>query len=136
MIWFLRFLFTLVLVAMVVVTTWAGMQSPVFGVPEEMAAHPWFMVTLFEAYAGFLTFFVWVCYKQTSWAARLGWLVAILLLGNIAIASYCLRELFAVDRRAPVADVLTARRDGSGWLGWSLALIGAIVVIAASQNLG
>ena len=89
------------------------------------------VATLFDAYWGFITFFVWVCYKQTSWLARGAWGVAILLLGNIAIASYCLAELWTGPRTTPVAEMLTARRGGPGWLGLGLAVAGIAVMTLA-----
>ncbi len=136
MILFLRFFFSLVLASMLLVTTWASTKSPLFGVPAEVAGHPWFIAALFDAYWGFLTFYVWVFYKQTCWLARGAWLVAILLLGNIAMAVYCLSELVDVDRNAPLSEVLTRRRTGPGWLGWGLAMTGVIVIVAAANNMG
>jgi len=131
MILFLRGLFLVVLVSMLWVTTWASLQCPLFAVPEPVAAHPWFVATLFDAYWGFVTFFVWICYKQTSWLARAAWCVAILLLGHIAIAGYCLGELFRVPRGTPLAEVLTARRTGPGWLGLAFAALGVLVIALA-----
>ncbi len=128
MIVFLRGLFLVTLISMLAVTGWASAQCPLFAVPHSVAAHPWFLATLADAYWGFVTFFVWVAYKQTAWSARGAWLVAIFLLGNIAMSSYCLRELFRVPAQGPLADVLTARRPGFDWLGTALAAAGAAVV--------
>jgi hypothetical protein len=113
------------------VTTWASLQCPLFAVPREVFGHPWFIATLFDAYWGFLTFFVWVAYKQTSWLARGSWFIAIMLLGNIAMAAYCLRELFNLPRDGRLADVLTVRRDGTGILGPILAVLGTAVILIA-----
>jgi hypothetical protein len=101
MIRFLRALFIVVLASMIGVTTWASLQCPLFGIPREVYAHPWFVATLFDAYWGFTTFFVWVCYQQRSWLARVAWFVAIMLLGNLAMASYCLAQLFRTPSRRP-----------------------------------
>jgi hypothetical protein len=128
---FLRGLFLVILASMLWVTSWASWRCPLFAVPRDVFAHPWFIATMFDAYWGFTTFFVWVCYKQTSWLARLAWFVAILLLGNIAMALYCLDELFRMTRDGRIADVLTTRRDGPGGLGIALALIGTGVVTRA-----
>jgi predicted permease len=128
MILFLRGLFLLVLVSMLWVTTWASLRCPLFAVPREVYAHPWFIATMFDAYWGFTTFFVWVCYKETTWLARAAWFVAILLLGNIAMASYCLLELFRAAGEAPLAEILTRRRAGTGALGLALAAVGLVVV--------
>jgi len=131
MLWFLRILFGVVLGSMLGVTSWASFQCPLFGVPRDVFTHPWFIATLFDAYWGFITFFVWVCYKQTSWIARAAWFVAIMLLGNIAMAAYCLNELFALPKDGRPSDLLTLRREGPGTLGLSLALLGVVVIVLA-----
>ena len=131
MIWFLRILFIGVLASMLWVTSWASLQCPLFAVPREVFTHPWFIATLFDAYWGFVTFFIWVCFKQTSWLARAAWFVAIMLLGNIAMAAYCLAELFRLPKNGNVADLLTQRRDEPGILGLVLAAAGTVLIVLA-----
>ena len=131
MIWLLRILFGVVLGSMLWVTSWASLQCPLFGVPRDVFTHPWFIATLFDAYWGFITFFVWVCCKQTSWIARAAWFVAIMLLGNIAMSAYCLSELFVLPKDGRLADLLTVRREGPGALGLILAALGVVVIILA-----
>lgn len=131
MILFLRGLFLVVLASMLAVTSWASYRCPLFAVPREVYGHPWFIATMADTYWGFLTFYVWVVYKQTSWVARGAWLVAILLLGNIAMSLYCLAELWGADPAAGLAPVLTTRRDGPGRLGLALAMFGIIVIALA-----
>lgn len=110
MIWFLRIAFVVVLVSMLAVTTWASGIVALWKMPREVATHPWFIATLFDTYFAFLTFYVWVAYKETSNIARGLWLLAILLLGNIAMAIYLLRELFRVPATASLEQVLLRRR--------------------------
>ena len=110
MIWFLRIAFTVVLVAMLCVTAWAGNFVALWKMPREIATHPWFIATLFDTYFAFLTFWAWVAYKEVSNVARAGWLIAILLLGNIAMAIYMLRELFRVPADAKLQTVLLRRK--------------------------
>ena len=131
MILFLRALFLVVIASMLWVTTWASLQCPLFAVPRAVFAHPWFIATMFDAYWGFTTFFVWVCYKETTGLARVAWFVAIMLLGNIAMASYCLTELFRTPREGKLAELLTRRREGPGVLGPALALVGIAVIFLA-----
>jgi predicted permease len=131
MILFLRALFLAILVSMLWVTSWASLRCPLFAVPPHVVAHPWFIATLCDAYWGFMTFFVWVCFKQTSWIARAAWFIAIMLLGNIAMSAYCLDELWRTPRTGSVADVLTTRRAGAGGLGLAVAGLGIIVVLLA-----
>lgn len=130
----LRALFLLALVSMLSVTTWAGLHCPLFAVPRPVATHPWFIATLFDAYWGFITFYVWVCYRETSWTARIAWFVAIMALGNIAMSSYCLAALSQAPRDGRLSDVLTARRPGPGWLGMALAVAGVAVTVASASG--
>src|SRR5436190_23395785 len=94
MIWALRIVFSIVLVTMLCVTTWASNIVALWNTPREVLAHPWFIATLFDTYFAFLTFWFWVAYKERSNVARVAWLIAILLLGNIAMATYLLVQLF------------------------------------------
>ena len=134
MITFLRALFLVILASMLWVTTWASMQCPLFSVPRAVATHPWFVATMFDAYWGFITFFVWVCYRQTAWTARIAWFFAIVALGNIAMSSYCLAALLAVPVNGKLSEVLVARKAGPGWLGIVLAAAGVGITVAAALH--
>jgi predicted permease len=111
MILFLRVFFIVVLVSMLGVTGWASSEVALWKTPSEVATHPWFIATLFDAYWGFLTFFCWVAYKETSWLARSLWLLFILLFGNIAMAIYMLIQLYRVPTDASLEQVLLRRRS-------------------------
>jgi hypothetical protein len=106
MIIFLRLAFAFVLVTMLCATSWASYQCALWKTPQALVTHPWFIATLFDCYFGFLTFYVWLAYKETAWFARLAWLVAILLLGNIAMSAYMLITLFKLPRTATLEQVL------------------------------
>ena len=106
MIWFLRTAFGCVLVTMLCATSWASYQCALWQTPRALVTHPWFIATLFDCYFGFLTFWVWVVYKETTWGARLAWLAAILLLGNIAMSLYMLITLFRLPATASVEQLL------------------------------
>lgn len=110
MILFLRAACIFVLVSMLAVTTWATSIVALWKMPRELATHPWFIATLFDTYFAFLVFYAWVAYKESSHLARAAWLFAILLLGNIAMAIYLLRELFRVPSSARLEQVLLRRR--------------------------
>ena len=105
----LRLFFLVVLASMLAVTTWASREVALWKIPAEVIGHPWMIATLFDAYWGFLTFYLWIAYKERSWAARAGWLAAVLLLGNIAMALYALIQLFRVPATAPLETVLLRR---------------------------
>lgn len=102
----LRWIFTGVLVAMLAVTSWASLQVALWQTPRAVATHPWFIATLFDTYFAFLTFYLWVAYKERRWVARIAWLIAILLLGNIAMALYMLIQLFRLPRNARIEQLL------------------------------
>ena len=110
MIWFLRIAFMLVLVTMLCATSWASSRCALWKTPHEVVAHPWFIATLFDCYFGFLTFYVWLAYKETGWLSRTAWLIAILLLGNIAMSSYMLLTLFRLPANATIAQVLLRQK--------------------------
>ncbi|HEY1726281.1 MAG TPA: DUF1475 family protein [Steroidobacteraceae bacterium] len=105
-IWLLRATFTGVLIAMLCVTGWASALVPLWQTPQALVTHPWFIATLFDCYFAFLTFYLWVAYRERAWSARILWLIAILALGNIAMASYMLRLLWRLPPDAPMARLL------------------------------
>jgi len=102
----LRIFFSIVLLSMLAVTGWASLECALWNTPRAVATHPWFIATLFDTYWGFLTFYCWLAYKERSWTAKIGWLIGILLLGNIAMAIYMLIQLFRVPTTATIEDVL------------------------------
>jgi predicted permease len=110
MIWFLRIVFLLVLLVMLAVTGWAGIQCAVWRVPRTVVLHPWFIATLFDTYFAFLTFYFWVVYQEASVLRAIAWFFLIMLLGNIAMASYMLIRLFRLPASATLEDVLLRRK--------------------------
>jgi hypothetical protein len=109
MIILLRCVFIGILVAMLAVTTWASGHIALWKMPREVVTHPWFIATLFDAYFGFLIFWMWLAWLEHSWARSIAWLAAILVLGNIAMAVYMLRRLFRLPATASMADVVSLR---------------------------
>jgi hypothetical protein len=106
MIYALRIAFLGVLITMLCVTGWAGSHMPLWQIPRQVALHPWFIATLFDCYFGFLTFYIWLAYRETSLIARALWLIAILALGNIAMSAYMLRLLWSLAPDATLEQVL------------------------------
>jgi Protein of unknown function (DUF1475) len=106
---FLKILFSVVLLSMLWVTSWASLNCALWKTPRAVVSHPWFIATMFDAYWGFITFYCWACYKESSWAKRICWLIAILLLGNIAMSSYVLNKLFRLPSGATVRDLIANR---------------------------
>jgi predicted permease len=106
MIWFLRIAFLGVMITMLSVTGWASSSMMFWHTPQAVVLHPWFIATLFDTYFGFLTFWLWLAYRETSWLARILWLIAILLLGNIAMSLYMLLLVWRLPVNASMRDVL------------------------------
>ena len=71
----------------------------------------WFKATLMDAYFGFITFFVWVAYKELRLWRRMIWFALIMLLGNLAIPAYMLLELYKLQVGDTIETLLT-RRNG------------------------
>ena len=100
--------FSIVLLVMTVVTVRASLVRPVWA-NGELLRDPWFIATLCDAYFAFLTFFVWVAYRENRWFSKVCWLIAILLLGNFAMATYVLIQLASLDRDQPLSTILKPR---------------------------
>lgn len=105
----LKIVFFAFLLTILGVTAWASLQLPLWETPQEVVAHPWFVATLTDAYLAFLTFWIWVVYKETSGLARLVWLLLILLTGNMAMAVYILIQLWRLPAGAGVEQLLLRR---------------------------
>jgi Protein of unknown function (DUF1475)/XK-related protein len=89
----LQIVFGLILITMLVVTTWASLEESVFTAFARAIHDKWFAATLFDTYFGFLTFFLWVSYKEFTTTKKMIWFIAIMVLGNIAMSAYILLEL-------------------------------------------
>jgi hypothetical protein len=107
----LQTVFAAILLSLLAYTIWASTQQPVWEwrgwaqAPDRW----WTLATLLDAYYGFITFFVWVCFKERGWLSRVLWFVAIMTLGNMAMASYVLWQLHKLPPGAPASDILTSR---------------------------
>ncbi len=104
-----------VLFSILAATTWAtsvvSLAPAITALIDHPAAgfNPWQWATLVDAYLGFLWFYAWIAYKERSWGARIGWLLAVLLTGNMAMAVYMLLQLRGLPANATAADVLLRR---------------------------
>ena len=95
--------FIFVLVAMTWVSWYACVTPSISSLPEyagkglnvldgyvTVCSEPWGLATMFDAYFGFLAFWLYVAWREQTIASRLSWFVALMLLGNFAIAAYAL----------------------------------------------
>jgi hypothetical protein len=101
--------FTLILLAMLAVTTIASFDRGVFTAGADLWQDPWFRATLADAYFGFLTIYLWIAYRERSWFARGVWFVLLMGLGNIAIAVYALIQLARLKPGEGIGTLLQRR---------------------------
>ena len=127
----LRLLFSVILISMLAVTGWAGHAESLRAIPAAVRADPWFVATLFDAYWGFVTFWVWVAWKERSTGARVLWLAAFLLLGNIAMSAYMLAQLMSIRAPGGLDQVFTRPNPGRLLLPGALTAAGAAVYALA-----
>ena len=90
----LKILFGVIFVWMTVITIRTSLAMSLWSAWDSYAGNPWAVATLYDAYFGFITFFVWVAYKERSNWSRGLWLVLIMGLGNMAMSLYVLIQLF------------------------------------------
>jgi hypothetical protein len=104
----LTVLFAAIFLSLLACTLWASAQQPVWewqGLVREPDRW-WTIATLLDAYYGFITFFVWVCFKERGALARVLWFVAIMALGNMAMAAYVLWQLRRLGPNEPLSALL------------------------------
>lgn len=104
----LKLLFAMIFLWMVGMTIYVSLHKPLWLAGSEFswAGSPWAVATLFDAYFGFITFYVWVCFKERTLGARLVWLLLIMGLGNIAMSGYVLLQLFTLPPDQPIYKLL------------------------------
>ncbi len=108
---FLILVFAVILLTMIVVTSLASIQMPIWKAFATFGDNPWAPATLWDAYFGFLTFFVWVCWREPRMGPRAIWFVLIMALGNIAMSGYVLIQLFRLPPGASPARLFTHRNE-------------------------
>lgn len=88
------FLYALaVLLVMLAVTTWASLHENVLEATLRMVRDRWTVATFFDAYFGFLWFWLWIAATERSGWMKWLWLGAIFLFGNLAMAGFVLLRL-------------------------------------------
>jgi Protein of unknown function (DUF1475) len=107
----LRLLFSAILVSMLIVTSWASMHQSMFawGGLTTGPDRYWTIATVMDAYFGFLTFYVWVLYKETRALPRVLWFLGVMAFGNMAMSLYVLIQLARLRPEGSVVELLSAR---------------------------
>jgi hypothetical protein len=106
---FLKLLFGGIFLWMIVMTIRTSLAMSLWQAWPTYAANPWAVATLWDAYFGFLTFYVWVVYKERKIWARTLWFLLIMGLGNIAMSLYVLIQLMRL-RGDEAAETILWRR--------------------------
>jgi hypothetical protein len=107
----LKILFSCIFLSLLIYTAWASARQPVLqwgGLRSEPDRY-WTIATLMDAYFGFLTFYVWVIFKESRWLARITWFAAIMLLGNMAMSLYVLLQLMRLRPDQDPSAILSSR---------------------------
>ncbi len=89
---------------------YAGKSLNVLGGYVTVCSEPWGLATMFDAYFGFMAFWLYVAWREPTVAARLGWFVAVMTLGNFAIAAYALICLFKAKGETTIGKIFFARK--------------------------
>jgi len=103
---FLKILFGAIFLVMVWVNVEASRQMNLLASFPLFGANPWAVATLYDAYCGFLTFYVWVLYKERRAAMRVLWFLLVMALGNIAVSLYVLIQLFRLPAGESAETIL------------------------------
>jgi hypothetical protein len=106
---FLKLLFGAIFLWMTVATIRTSLVVSLWDAMPAYAANPWAMATLYDAYCGFITFFVWVTYKERRLTPCIVWFLLIMCLGNIAMSIYVLIQLFRLAPDEPAEKILWRR---------------------------
>ena len=109
----LKLLFAAIFIWMIGMTVYVCLHKPLWQAGTEFSwkASPWAVATLFDAYFGFLTFFVWVCFKERTLSRRVLWFFLIMTLGNIAMSGYVLLQLQRMKPEEPLSNLLLRRNS-------------------------
>jgi hypothetical protein len=100
--------FTLMLISIIAVTSWASLEQNVMLGFEYLFQSRWGIATLFDTYFGFITIYLWIAYKEVTWTKRLVWLVLVLALGSIAFSIYILNQLRLL-KGGPIENLLVRK---------------------------
>ena len=93
-------IFGLFFLIILLFTIRASLSENILAIDPLVLSNRWFQATFVDAYLGFLTFYAWVFYREQSWLCRGLWLLAILLLGNLAMSAYVVLRLISLPADA------------------------------------
>ena len=103
---FLKIFLSLVWLWMVYVVVSTSLESSLFKEWDFLGSIPWMRATLWDFYANVLVIYLWVLYKERSWALKVLWLVLFFCLGSIGTVGYVLIELLRLKDGQGVEAIL------------------------------
>jgi len=102
---FLNLLFISIFGLLLYQSILASIDKNVITAGAQIWGMPWGKATLMDAYFGFLTFYVWLCFKENSLVKCLLWFIGLMLLGNFAMSAYMLWQLKKLEPEQPWHDI-------------------------------
>lgn len=106
---FLQLFFGAIFIWMTLMTVRTSLAVSLWEAWPSYSANQWAVATLWDAYFGFLTFYLWVVYKERRIWTRILWFVLIMGLGNIAMSLYVSLQLMRLRADDPVDSILWRR---------------------------
>lgn len=105
-----RIFFIAIAITMSAVVISTSLESNLFLEWSALASIPWMTATLKDFYALMIPFALWMIYKESSWPARMFWLVMFVCLGSIGTSIYMVRQLWMVQPNDPIEKLLVRGR--------------------------
>jgi hypothetical protein len=106
-------LLCLAMIAVIGLLAWSAIQhQDMISANRLLWTDPWYRVLLVDAYCGFLWFWLWVAWRESSVLRAAVWFLLIMGLGNLATAGYLLWQLRRWQPGLGVSGLLLGRRGG------------------------
>ncbi len=109
---YLKILFGTMSVFMIILVIHASLKSNLLKLPSVVIHEPWFQTTLVDFYLLIMTISVWIIYKERSILRSMGWILAIILLGSIAVSFYVFIQLCSLKKEESFERVLLRKEKG------------------------
>jgi hypothetical protein len=100
----------MVFLTMLALIVWASLQENVVAAFLRMLRDPWSVATLADCGFGFFAFWLWLLWKERSMPRAIPWLLAIMGLGNLAIAAYLLLAAARLESGEGIDALVSKRR--------------------------
>jgi len=97
----LTILFSGIFLSLLYQTIVASLDQDVITVGAEIWAMPWGRATLMDAYFGFITFFIWLMYKENSAIKSTICFLFLMIFGNFFMSAYMLIQLRKLKTSEP-----------------------------------